>query len=84
MAVDFLSGFVGFLAGIAVTVPALYHYLKSRISPSEAYEIYQKVKKTIEDYNTAMQDGNLSEKEKLELAQDTLAILQELLEALES
>lgn len=83
MVIDLQSGIGGFLAGVAVTAVALYRYFKSRISPDEAYEIYKKAKKTIDNYNTAMQDGTLSPEDQLALAKDAIATLEEFLKALE-
>lgn len=79
---DILAAFLGFLVGAVATLIAIYRYAASRISPEEAKQIYLKAKAAIERYNKAKEDGTITLEEKLEIAEDVLATLEELLKAL--
>jgi hypothetical protein len=78
------GGIIGALLGGLTVAGAVYRYLSRTINPAEAKEIYDKAKAAIDEYNTAMADGNLTTEEKLRVAEKTLSTLDTVIKALES
>lgn len=75
---------VGLILGILVAGAAVYKYVKTSISPTEAMEIYGKAMSVMNNYNNAMAHGPLTTEEKLKIAEETLSTLQTVIKALEA
>jgi hypothetical protein len=81
---DLITGGIGFVIGAVASTVALFRSLASRLSPEEVTSIRIRIATAIKDYNEAAQDGSLSTDEKIKLAEDALALIQEILKDLES
>ena len=74
---------ISFLTGIGTALTAAYGFIRSRITPKEAAEIYIQGKATIDEYNKSMEDDTISTEEKLRIASKSLLTIQTILKSLE-
>ena len=74
---------LSFLTGIGTALVAAYGFIRSRITPKEASDIYLKAKATIDEYNNATEDGTITTEEKLRIANKSLLTIQTILKSLE-
>ncbi len=79
-----ITGGIGFVIGAVGTAVTMFKYLASRFSPEEIDSIRIRLTTALKDYEEAKADGVLSTDEKLKLAEDALAVVQETIKALES
>lgn len=80
---DIITTAGAFIIGAASAAIAAIKYLGSRFSQAEIEVIRKEVATAIADYEQAKQDGKLTADEKIKLAEDVLALIQEALKALE-
>lgn len=72
-----------FILGAFAAGIALWRYVRNHISPEEAARIYKKASDAIQEYEKAKIDGNLTTAEKLIIAEDVIAVIDEVIKDLE-
>lgn len=81
---DLITAGAAFIVGLISAAVGTYKFLASRITPEKAKRIYQDVKKTIADYEDAKsRDGTLNADDKIKLAEDVIATIEEIVKDLE-
>lgn len=73
-----------FLGGVVVAGGVAIRFLRQRISPSEANDIYKKATKAIADYKAAKERGQLQPEDTIQLAEEALDAVGTFVKALES
>ncbi len=79
-----ITGGIGFVIGAVGTAVSMFRYLARRLSPEEIDSIRIRLANALKDYEEAKADGVLSTEERLKLAEDALAVVQETIKALET
>jgi len=80
---DLVSMGLSFLGGFGVAAIGLYKFVASRITLDEARQIYRDAKKAIDDYRAAVANGSITPDDRLKIAEDAVATIEEIIKDLE-
>lgn len=73
-----------FLGGLVVGIGVVIAFIRKRISPTEAQDIYNKTIKAISNYREAKARGQLTPDETIQIAEEALDAIGTFVKSLES
>lgn len=77
------NNIISFVGGLFVAGVTAIGFIRNRISPSEAQDIYDQAKAAIDEYNKAKTEGTLTDQEKLKIAENVLQVFETIIKDLE-